>query len=415
MALEIVNPVPVEQVEPWLRQLGSALLDNVYDSNFPRRVQRRQRAWDPDRSWGVRDHGRWVATLATGARTLTVPGPGTTTRDITADALTGVSVSATHSRRGLLTAMIGRSLAAAKERGDAISMLIAMEWPIYGRFGYAPATSEALYHYHPRRSGLGVDFDRSTVRQVEPDEAGPIADAVFDVSRRRRAGQLDRPVPWWDRQVGRDGYEVLAGTEAYWFVHEGPDGPDGVLGWLPTERADLSRLGTVSLSQYLSAGPDADRDMWGYLAGLDVVGDIEFSGPVDEPARFLLRDGRALRQTDLVDCLWVRLLDVPAALAARSYAADGEVVLDVRDPTAGGYGQGRVLLSVSGGEADCGPTDRPPDVRLDQRTLASMYLGGFGLQALAQVQDVEELTPGSLNRLDLMFSTPFAPYTQTGF
>ena len=414
-APEIVNPVPVEHVEPWLRQLASTLLGDPYDSDFPRRVQRRLRNWDAQRTWGVRDRGRWVATLATDARTLTVPGPGTTTRDLSVDALTAVSVSATHRRRGLLSDMLGRSLAAAKERGDAVSMLIAAEWPIYGRFGYAPATSLAHHHYDPRRSGLAVEADHTRIRQVEPDEAGPIANEVFDLARRRRAGQLDRHAPWWDRQVGLDGYEHLSADAAHWYVHDGPDGPDGVLAWMSNGSADLQQLGKVTVSQFVAATEASERDLWGYLAGLDLVDDIDFWGPVDEPARFLLRDGRALRQTELIDFLWVRLLDVPVSLAARSYAGDGEVVLEVRDSTPGNYAQARVQLTVADGEATCVPTERAPDVRLDQRTLASMYLGGFRLQALAPAQSVEELTPGALGCLDLMFSTPLAPYTQTSF
>lgn len=415
MAAEIVHPVPIEDVEPWLRQLGSTLVDNVYDATFAHRVERRRRAWDPQRAWAVRDRGRIVGTLASYDRRLTVPGTGARTRELRADAVTGVSVAATHRRRGLLTELMGRAQAAARERGDAVSILIAAEWPIYGRFGYAPATSLTRWNLDPRRAGVAVDVGRGALRQVEPAEAGPIADAVFDVARRDRAGQIDRPAPWWDRQVGLDGYQVISGTEAYWYVHDGPDGPDGVLAWMAREHPDLRRPGTVGVSEFIAATPQAARDLWGYLCGLDLVGDVELWGPPDDPAPFLLGNGRALRAGDRVDHLWVRLVDVPAALAARAYAADADVVLDVLDPTPGGYGRGRVRLLVQGGDAVCEPTAREPDLRLDVRTLASIYLGGYRLRALATTQDVDELTPGALDRLDLMFSTPLAPYCQTGF
>lgn len=415
MPPEIVHPVPVEDVEPWLRQLGSTLVDNVYAPSFAQRVERRRRAWNPDRAWAVRDGGRIVGTLASYERMVTVPGPGTSTRDLPVDAVTGVSVAGTHRRRGLLSSMIARSLAAARERGDAISALIAAEWPIYGRFGYAPATSLMRWNLDPRRTDVAVEVDRTGVRQVEAAEAGPVADAVFAASRRLRAGQLDRPTPWWDRQVGLDDYQVMAGTEAYWYVHDGPAGPDGVLAWMARESPDLRRPGTVEVSQFIAASSAAERAFWAYLCGLDLVGDIEMWGPVDDPARFLLTNGRALHPAEQLDHLWVRLLDVPAALGARAYAADGEVVLDVLDPSVGGYAQGRVLLTVSGADVTCAPTDRGPDLRLDQRILASIYLGGFRLRALAQSRDVEELTPGTLDRLDLMFSTPLAPYCQTAF
>ncbi len=101
------------------------------------------RSWDPARAWGVRDRGQWVATLRTEERALSVPGMGDETGDLRVDALTNVTVSATHRRRGLMSRMLGGSLRTARERGDAISILIAAEWPIYCRSGYAPATLSA--------------------------------------------------------------------------------------------------------------------------------------------------------------------------------------------------------------------------------------------------------------------------------
>src|SRR3989442_1770893 len=150
--MELLNPVPADEARGWVAALATTLLGNPYDDDdFPRRVDRWARDWLPDRTWGFRDHRRWVATLATQPRTLTVPGPQGTTRDLEADALTGVTVAATHRRRGLLRTMIAESLQAAKDRGDPLTMLIAAEWPIYGRFGYAPALLDAEFVYHPRR------------------------------------------------------------------------------------------------------------------------------------------------------------------------------------------------------------------------------------------------------------------------
>src|SRR5690348_10510688 len=103
MGVELVNPIPVDEARPWLAALVTTLLGNPYEDEFSRHVDRWRRDWSPDRTWGYRDHGRWVATLATEPLGLTVPGPGGTTRDVAADALTGVTVAATHRRRGLLT------------------------------------------------------------------------------------------------------------------------------------------------------------------------------------------------------------------------------------------------------------------------------------------------------------------------
>src|SRR5438046_317654 len=108
--VQIVNPVPKEEAPGWVAAVATTLMGNPYDENFPKRVERWRREWIPERTWGARDGDRWIATLATEPRTVTVPGPDGTTVDVEADALTGVTVAATHRRRGLLSRMIGQSL-----------------------------------------------------------------------------------------------------------------------------------------------------------------------------------------------------------------------------------------------------------------------------------------------------------------
>ncbi|HKC27145.1 MAG TPA: sterol carrier protein domain-containing protein, partial [Jatrophihabitans sp.] len=124
-------------------------------------------------------------------------------------------------------------------------------------------------------------------------------------------------------------------------------------------------------------------------------------------------DARALQQTSTFDYVWLRLLDVPAALSARGYAVAGRVVIDVIDDGTGKFGAGRVLLETDGSNSSCTPTTEAPDLRVHQRALAACYLGGYRLRNL--LAGVEELTPGALDRADVMFSTPYAPFNQTGF
>jgi predicted acetyltransferase len=229
-----------------------------------------------------------------------------------------------------------------------------------------------------------------------------------------RPGQVDRRDAWWDRALGLNGYELI-GKKPNWIVHDGPDGPDGLLAWRVSRDFDLSgHLGEIEVDDFVAANETAYRDLWGYLAGIDVISEIKVDDrPLDEPIRWQLRDARALEQTNWFDHLWVRLLDVPAALAARDYAMPGRVVLDVVDEGLGRYGAGRVLLDVDGSGAQCKPTDEAADLRIDQRALASCYLGGFRMRQLAH--DIEELTPGALGRADVMFSVPLPPWNQTGF
>jgi predicted acetyltransferase len=414
--VERVHPVAQDEARAWVAALATTLLGSPYDDDFPRRVDRWARDWLPERTWAYREAGRVIATLATEPRTLTVPGPAGGTRDLEADALTGVTVAATHRRRGLLRTMIGESLAAAKDRGDALSMLIAAEWPIYGRFGYAPAAFGASFVYHTKRLNAALPAPPAgALRQVEAAELATIAPHVFDTARRRRAGQVDRRHPWWNRRLSLDGYEPI-GKQPNWFVHEGPDGPDGLLAWRVSRDFELDgKLGEVEVVEFVDADDAAYRDMWAYLAAIDVVGEVKLTDrPVDELIRWLLPDARALELTGTFDYLWLRILDVPAALSARSYAAPGRVVLEVTDEDAGGCGAGRFALDADDADAQCTTTTDPPDLVLSQRVLAACYLGGHRLRQLA-TYGVEERTPGALTRADLMFSAPLAPLNQTGF
>lgn len=416
-ALDLVNPIPLEEVPGWARAMSATFLTDPDGDVTARRIDLLRRGWEPDRAWGVRDRGRWVATLRTEARSLSVPGAGGAAPDLGVDALTNVTVAATHRRHGLMRHMLASALRAAHDRGDAVSILIAAEWPIYGRFGYAPATLSADYVLRRAAVGSTCFGDPTRVRAVEREEFGAVAPAVFESGRRRRAGQIDRSEQWWSRTLGLGGYAPSEGLPHNWLVHDGDEGPDGILGWKATGDFGLiPPLGSVEVWTLASASGAAYRDLWAYLAGIDVVDQVKLSNrPIDEPVRWLLQDGRALVATQQVDFVWLRLLDVPAALSARRYAVPGDVVIGVRDQDGDGFAAGRYRLEAGADQVRCEPTDRPADVEIDQRALASIYLGGFRLAELSPAGVASERTPGALAALDLMFSAPLAPWNATWF
>jgi predicted acetyltransferase len=414
---EIVHPVAADELRDWLVPLATGLLSTTHGDDFDDRVARRTPRWAPERAWGVRAGGRWVATLATEARRLTVPAGRTGTHDVDVDALTLVSVSATHRRQGLLRRMIGRSLQAAVERGDPLGILIAAEWPIYGRYGYAAATDLARYRLRPRRPlPLLPAPPAGAVRMIDVAELAELAGPLFEAARRARPGQVDRAGTWWERRLGTDGRAPMGGHPT-WVVHEGPDGVDGLLGWSVTRESDLAdSLGALKVDDFVAASDDAYRDLWSYLCGIDLVEEIQLPDrPVDEPIRWLLHDGRALSLQESTDELWVRLLDVARALTLRGYAARDQIVLDVVDDAPGAYAEGRYRLDTTGEAPTCTPTDAAADLRLDQRALAASYLGGRALRAVALGGGVAELTPGAIDRVDALFAVSLAPWTQTGF
>jgi predicted acetyltransferase len=416
--VEVINPVPADQIDGWARTMTTTFLRDPRDPDSERRVGLLARVWDPARAWGARTGGRWVATLRTEARRLTLPGVGGDTLELEVDALTNVTVAATHRRQGLLRRMLEDSLRAARERGDALSILIAAEWPIYGRFGYAPATVAADYVLRRGRVGGTVPGDPARVRPVEREEFGALSGQVFAAARRRRAGQIDRDGAWWDRILGLGDYELPPDLPHNWLVHDGDEGPDGLIAWTATGDPDalLPPFGAVETWGLIAASDEAYRNLWSYVSGIDIVDEVRIGNrPVDEPVRWLLPDARTLVMAQHIDFLWLRLLDVPAALRARRYATHDELVLEVVDADVPSVASGRFMLRAGGDQVECSRTDRPADVELHQRALASIYLGGFTLGEMSVAGNARELTTGALARLDAMFRTPLAPWCATWF
>jgi predicted acetyltransferase len=406
--VDIVHPVPVEEVPAWAETLTINFLNDPTEEGHQRFTTRLQRDWLPDRFWGARAGAHWVGTLGAWPHTLTVPGGNT----VPADALTMVSVAGTHRRRGLLTRMLTESLSAAHQRGDAVSILWEAEWPIYGRFGYAPATITASYTLRPRSPGGRLDGADGDLRRVDAAELGTLAPEIFARAARQRAGNIDRPQRWWSGMLGLDGYPEprFDGKRPTQVVHEGPHGPDGYIAWTAQDVA-------VDVVDLCAASDSAYRGLWAYVSSLDLVERVTLGRrPVDEPVRWLLPDGRALEQNETVDGLWVRLLDVPAALGARRYSVADRLVLDVVDDDTGGFAAGRYVLEGGPDGAKCLPsTVDSANLRVHHRALAAAYLGGYRLQAQVITGRVEELTPGALRRADAMFATSLAPWCATGF
>jgi predicted acetyltransferase len=414
---EVVNPTPVEEIPGWTRGMQATFLGDPDGPGMTRRIDRLCRIWDPGRAWGARDRGRWVATLRTETRILSVSGLGGGTDDLRVDAVTNVTVAATHRRRGLLRRLLEDSLRAARERGDPLSILIAAEWPIYGRFGYAPATLAADYVLERSRAGSTCSGDPTRVRQVERQEFGDVAARVYGAARRQRAGQVDRDNGWWDLVLGRDGYAPSDELPHNWLIHEGDDGPDGLLAWKAKGDSGLvPPFGTVEVWDLATASGAAYRDLWAYLSGIDLIDQVRvLNRPIDEPVRWLLGDARTLVMTQQVDFLWVRLLDVPRALSARRYAMPGEVILEVIDESRPGFAGGRYRLRAADAEVECERTDRDPDVQMTEQALASIYLGGFRLTEMLLSGAARECTPGAVAQIDLMFSAARAPWNATWF
>jgi predicted acetyltransferase len=417
---EIVHPVDIEESSAWFASMATTFLLDPHPADRDEADTRHRRGWDTVRHWGARADGRWVGTLGTMTRPLSVPGTRGGTELVPADALTMVTVAGTHRRRGILRRMLSESLAEARDRGDPVAILFAAEWGIYGRFGYAPASFAASYELDSRLRGASLPAaGAGTVRQVEPTELAEPAPKIFEAERRQRPGNIDRKAFWWQFTLGLEGLapNKINGRVPTFLLRTGEDGPDGYLAWVGVDVEHAGVPGTVDVVELCAATPAAYRALWGYLTNLDLVARIRVPGrPVDESLRWLLGDGRALRQTDHQDALWLRVMDVPTALSARHYATDGEVTFEVVDDDVGGYAAGRFTLRAGPDGAECVRTPRATaDLQLGQRALASVYLGATSLRAQVGARQIDELSPGALDRADALFGTAVAPWCATEF
>ncbi|MBA3654368.1 MAG: GNAT family N-acetyltransferase [Actinobacteria bacterium] len=367
-----------------------------------------------DRSLAAFDGDQVVGTAGAFSFELTVPGA----RQVAAAGVTAVSVRTTHKRRGILTSMMRRQLEDVAQRGEPLAILLASESVIYGRFGYGLATSHDAIEIDPRHGAFArpVD-DRGRMRQLEKDAASKVLPGVFDASRKRNPGDVNRTATWWDTYLKDPESRRQGGSGLFFAVHESAKGKaDGYVAYRVKNEWRHGLPGNeIRIDDLVADDPTVYAATWRYLLDIDLAGSITAWGrPVDEPLRWLLADPRRLRTTVTGDFLWARILDVPAALSARHYTVHGDLVLEVTDEFLG-RATGRFALTAGPDSASCAPTKKKADLALSVADLGALYLGGHAASTLARAGRVDEKTKGALARADAMFVTHPAPYCRTGF
>jgi predicted acetyltransferase len=388
-----LRPATTEEFDEFGRAVMSAFHRELTDEDR----RHYERIDEPERSLAWFDDGRIVAATGIYSRQVTVPGGA-----VPCAAVTAVGVVPTHRRRGLLTAMMRRQLENVHAHGDPVAILWASEGGIYGRFGY----------------GIAARIGRLTARRPlarlatppplgDPLRAGPAGDhveamgAVYERVRPRRPGMLDRLGPWWDVRV-YDPESQRRGAQPLQAVLV----PDGyALYAVRSDHDEDGPAGEVTIRELVAATPAARAVLWAFLLDQDLTRTITWRlAPPDEPLWLMLTDPDAVR-IDLGTALWVRLVDVASALAARTYLSDPDVVLEVSDRFCP-WNAGRYRLAGGG----CERTEAGPDLALDAAALGAAYLGGTTLHELAGAGRVAELSPGALARASAAFRGDVAPW-----
>jgi len=409
----VVFPVrTVEETE--LRAWYSALASAFFMTADPQAIADFRRPQiELDRTWAAYDGDRIIATLRTFGTELTVPGGGV----LSADAVTAVATAPSHRRRGALTSTMTASLQAAVQRGDPISILIAARWRIYGRYGYGPATTLAEYAIDTGIADFGQHGREGVVEYVDAATGHALMPALFDRFRRAQSGAISRDYVDFDREFGQATVPGRKTWVGWVVVHRPSPGAeiDGLVRYHVDEHWEGMRpLSVAVIDDLVSTNTEAYAALWKLCCDLDNIATVTAeSRSVDETLPWMLADARAMVQTRRFDNIWVRVLDVEAALSARQYLTTGAVVIEVLD--AMGHARGRYLLEARPDAATCTRSTAAADIELDVTTLGAAYLGGTSLRTMAAAGLVVEHRAGAVALTDAMFRWTAAPWCNTWF
>jgi predicted acetyltransferase len=355
--------------------------------------------------------GEMAGTAMSFSMELTVPG------DVRLP-MAGVSHVAVHPlrrRQGVMRALMRCQLDDLRARGVPLAGLDASEAGIYGRFGYGPATWDTSWRLaRGAARGLANPGEAGRLELADASVAVDLFPAVHERARRTQVGDVRTYPGWWRGLVGDD---RRTGTR---FAVCRDD--DGLVTGYAVYRIERERRysadGTVTVDHLIACTDAAYRTLWAYLADIDLTDWVVAHGrPEHEPLRWALPDIRELVVTDVSDHLWVRIVDLPAALSGRCYATEGSLVLEVTDAFCP-WNEGRWLLEGGPDGARCRPavsadgTGAP--LRLDAAALGSLFLGGPSVTRLARAGRVAADT-ATLRRAHQMFRSDQDPWCSTKF
>jgi predicted acetyltransferase len=344
---------------------------------------------------------------------LSVPGGA----DVPAGGVTAVGVLSHHRRQGHLTRLMDAQLRAMADRGIAVGLLLAAEWPIYGRFGYGPAIDACAFDIDTRTARFTAD-PTGSIEVVMPDALRPELERVHELRRRRTPGAITRRSDAWD---------ALAGVRS-WPGHQHDPGPlrgalwrdesgdvRGAVAYKVVDHWEKNRpAGKAEVTLLVGSTPEAERELWRHLCEIDWLATVTAGNRgVDDPLPLMVADGRAVARVDLFDCIWARVLDVPAALGARRSIQADRVVVEVVDPQ--GFAAGRWSIELGPDGAEVKPSDAEADVGMSASALGAAFLGGRSVRRLHEAGWVDEGTPQAVDRLDALLTTPTAPWSPTTY
>ncbi len=344
-----------------------------------------------------------IATIDSWVTPLTVPGG-----EIPMWAISGVTVAGTHRRRGIARALLEGELRAARSAGIAIAGLTVSEATIYGRYGFGSALPATRFTVDTRRAGWGGFEPTGRLEYREREQLVDDLAQVHERARRTRSGRIAGWPGRWQQFAGVAPAEADR-DKVRGVRHLDADGEvRGVLVYTVDDREGSFRF-SLRVRMLVAETRDARAALWRFALQHDLVDEVtaDLQTP-DDPLPWLVADQRGVAQ-EVHDHGWLRILDVPAALAARTYAADVELTLRVVDPLGFADGTWRVHAAAGGSPSIvAAEASDPASVTIGVAALSSLYAGGVRASALAGAGLIDA-DDASLRALDVAFSVSPAP------
>jgi len=381
-------------------------------------IERQRAMTELDRTLAYVEDGEIIGTA--GAMSVRLSLPGGTSVD--AAGVTAVTVRATHRRRGVLRAMMGRQLDDIADRGEPIAVLKASESVIYGRFGYGLAASAWQWALSTQGTVLGwPPRAGGRLRTLDAEAASGVVPGIYERAIARHPGAISRSRAWWSAWA--EGHEQpdawLRGDRGRFHVVHQPEAgePDGFVSWWVQRGSDDSGLpaGELHVGDLYATDDEVEAALWEHLVSVDLVQRIHARGrPVEEPLRWRLADPRRLHVRRHADDLWLRVLDPAAALESRRYGTEGCVVLGLHDALRP-HNTGSWIVDGGPDGATCRRTGAEPEVELGASELGAVLLGGVDATTLWRAGRLTERVPGALRRLDALLASEAVPWCGTDF
>lgn len=408
MSIEI-RQCKEDELPSYLHILGSAFGEPIPSDE----VDRFRDVLETERMFAGFDEGNMVATSGAFSFQMTVPGGDA----VPTAGVTMVGVLPTHRRRGIMRGMMQALLDDARARREPAALLWASEESIYQRFGYGLASNQGHINIERHRTRfLGDPAPIGSTRLISLEEAAEVLPPIYDAVLPSRPGMLSRSRPWWVAHTLSDLERHRQGQSPKFVCVFSDDGEDRGYAMYRTGGGwgdDVTPQGFLNVREVVARDSVAYRELWRFLFGIDLIETIKaWYLPSDLPLQLMLEEPRRLRFAKS-DSLWLRLVDVDAALEARTFAADGTLAFSLTDPLCP-WNEGEWTLRVEEGRGTL-EKGGEPELALDVSGLAAVYLGEFTFGQLERALRLEDCTGSAVTKADAMFRTGVAPWCVENF